>query len=108
MRREHRIERPLGDTLRELRVDAGLSQRDLAGLLGTTQSAISRWEHDGDAPRLATLAEIARACGHTITLVFNDGIDRELVLRRLERTNSQRLVEVANVARLLVAARRVA
>jgi transcriptional regulator with XRE-family HTH domain len=108
MRRELRIERPLGSTLRALRGDAGLSQGELAARLGTTQSAISRWEHDGDAPRLATLAEIARACGRTVTLVFDDGVDRELVLRRLERSNPQRLLEVANLARLRSLARRVA
>lgn len=44
-----------GGTLQDLRVSAGLSQRDLARKLGTTQTAISRWER---AVALPTWAEI--------------------------------------------------
>ncbi|MDM2645608.1 helix-turn-helix transcriptional regulator [Mycobacteroides abscessus] len=42
-------------TLQDLRVSAGLSQRDLARKLGTTQTAVSRWER---AVALPTWAEI--------------------------------------------------
>lgn len=44
-----------GGTLQDLRVSAGLSQRDLARKLGTTQTAVSRWER---AVALPTWAEI--------------------------------------------------
>ena len=40
---------------------AGLSQADLAELVGTTQSAIARLESGGRPPRIDTLLRIANA-----------------------------------------------
>jgi predicted transcriptional regulator len=43
------------------RVEMGLSQRELAELCGTTQSAIARLERGGRPPRIDTLLRIAEA-----------------------------------------------
>jgi predicted transcriptional regulator len=43
------------------RTELGLSQQDLAGLCGTTQSAIARLERGGRPPRIDTLLKIADA-----------------------------------------------
>jgi transcriptional regulator with XRE-family HTH domain len=43
------------------RKDRGLSQADLAALVGTTQSAIARLESGGRPPRIDTLLRIANA-----------------------------------------------
>jgi transcriptional regulator with XRE-family HTH domain len=43
------------------RQDLGLSQRELAELTGTTQSAIARLEAGGRPPRIDTLLRIADA-----------------------------------------------
>ena len=43
------------------RSELGLSQHDLAGLCGTTQSAIARLESGGRPPRIDTLLKIADA-----------------------------------------------
>src|SRR6476659_2684813 len=43
------------------RAELGLSQQDLAGLCGTTQSAIARLESGGRPPRIDTLLRIAEA-----------------------------------------------
>jgi predicted transcriptional regulator len=43
------------------RVDMNLSQRELAELCGTTQSAIARLERGGRPPRIDTLLRIAEA-----------------------------------------------
>ncbi|HKH17947.1 MAG TPA: helix-turn-helix transcriptional regulator [Solirubrobacteraceae bacterium] len=45
----------------EQRRDRGLSQRELADLCGTTQSAIARVERGARPPRLDTLLRIAGA-----------------------------------------------
>jgi transcriptional regulator with XRE-family HTH domain len=45
----------------ERRQDLGLSQRELAELTGTTQSAIARLEAGGRPPRIDTLLRIADA-----------------------------------------------
>ena len=43
------------------RKERGLSQADLAELVGTTQSAIARLESGGRPPRIDTLLKIANA-----------------------------------------------
>jgi len=45
----------------ERRTEMGMSQRELAELCGTTQSAIARLERGGRPPRIDTLLRIAEA-----------------------------------------------
>jgi transcriptional regulator with XRE-family HTH domain len=51
----------VADKVAERRQDRGLSQRELAELVGTTQSAIARLERGGRPPRIDTLLRIAEA-----------------------------------------------
>ena len=53
------------------RVERNLSQRELAELCGTTQSAIARLERGGRPPRIDTLLRIAEAldCDLNVDLV---------------------------------------
>jgi transcriptional regulator with XRE-family HTH domain len=51
----------IADKVSERRQARGLSQRELAELTGTTQSAIARLEAGGRPPRIDTLLRIADA-----------------------------------------------
>ena len=51
----------IADRVAERRGARGLSQRQLAELCGTTQSAIARLERGGRPPRIDTLLRIAEA-----------------------------------------------
>jgi predicted transcriptional regulator len=51
----------VAEKVAERRQDRGLSQRELAELVGTTQSAIARLERGGRPPRIDTLLRIADA-----------------------------------------------
>jgi ribosome-binding protein aMBF1 (putative translation factor) len=51
----------IADRVAERRVEKGLSQRELAERVGTTQSAIARLERGGRPPRIDTLLNIADA-----------------------------------------------
>jgi transcriptional regulator with XRE-family HTH domain len=51
----------IADQVSERRQAQGLSQRELAELVGTTQSAIARLERGGRPPRIDTLLRIADA-----------------------------------------------
>lgn len=55
----------------ERRAVMGMSQRELAELVGTTQSAIARLERGGRPPRIDTLLRIAEAldCELSVELV---------------------------------------
>jgi predicted transcriptional regulator len=51
----------IADQVADRRQDLGFSQAELAGLTGTTQSAIARLESGGRPPRIDTLLRIADA-----------------------------------------------
>ena len=51
----------IADKVAERRQARNLSQRELAQLVGTTQSAIARLERGGRPPRIDTLLNIAEA-----------------------------------------------
>lgn len=52
-----------GDLVREARRRAGLTQRELADRIGTTQSAIARLERGRTEPSYERVMEAVRACG---------------------------------------------
>ena len=61
----------LGQLIYDLRTEAGLSQRELAERMGTTQSVISRLEEGGGARnRIDTLARVATALNRHLVLSF--------------------------------------
>ena len=61
----------LGQLIYDLRIEMGLSQRELAERMGTTQSVISRLEEGGGARnRIDTLARVATALGRHLVLSF--------------------------------------
>jgi transcriptional regulator with XRE-family HTH domain len=68
----------LGEIIAKRRVSLDLSQRELAELTGTTQSAIARLERGGRPPRIDTLLRIANA------------LDCELVVELEPRTKTKR------------------
>ena len=65
----------IADRVAERRIARGLSQRELAELVGTTQSAIARLERGGRPPRIDTLLNIADAldCELHVDLVPRKG-----------------------------------
>jgi predicted transcriptional regulator len=65
----------IADRVAERRIEKGLSQRQLAELCGTTQSAIARLERGGRPPRIDTLLRIA------------DALECQLVVELIPRTS---------------------
>jgi transcriptional regulator with XRE-family HTH domain len=65
----------IAEQLAERRAELGVSQKQLAELCGTTQSAIARLESGGRPPRIDTLLRIAEAldCELVVELRPADG-----------------------------------
>ena len=69
----------LGQLIYDLRTEAGLSQRELAERMGTTQSVISRLEEGGGAKnRIDTLARVAEALGRHLIVSFPEKVPAKL------------------------------
>lgn len=58
----------VGDRVRNAREAAGLSQRELAARMGTSQAAVARLEAGGVGATLTTLQKVAGALDLTITI----------------------------------------
>ncbi len=87
--------------VRRARKSAALSQHELALRLGTTQSAVSRWERGHDEPRLTTLSAIARACGFRLAIeLHEDDVDRAQIRQQLALNPEERLASVVNLSRM--------
>ena len=97
--------------VRQGRVRAGLSQRELAKRAGTTQSVVARIELGATSPTLETVRRLLLAAGFDVaaTLVPKPALDRQLlddVQRILSLSPEDRLREVANLSRFIARADR--
>ena len=78
-----------GDILRHLRKERGLSQDEMALLLGTTKQVISRYETKQRVPRLSVVAQFAARLGVPLSLLTGQPeepaaeITREAGVRRV-------------------------
>jgi transcriptional regulator with XRE-family HTH domain len=93
--------------IREARLRAGLTQRDLASRLGTTQSAIARWEAGRAQPSLETVSKLVGACGLElrVNLADADPGDASLIERTLRLTPEQRFDELVRTVAFIQAGR---
>jgi len=71
------------NAIRDYRIKAGLSQRELSALLGICRSAVSLWERGLRMPGALGLFRLARALGTAPQALYFE------MLRRLETTTGQ-------------------
>ncbi len=108
-----------GPLIREARVRAGLTQRDLAARAGTTQSVVGRIEAGIGSPRVETVERLLEAAGFTPRVVldpivaedpvvraYKDDIDRTLLRENLRKTPEERVRALQELHALAVEARR--
>jgi HTH-type transcriptional regulator/antitoxin HipB len=60
----------IGEEVRRLRIERGLSQQQLAERIGLPQSVIARLQAGGVEPRLSTLDRVAEALGAELEVHF--------------------------------------
>lgn len=80
-----------GERLRQYRRARGLTQQELADLLGVSNKSISRWESEGGYPDVPLLLPLARA----LQVSVDDLLDGEKPVRTLTRTDFQGLLSFA-------------
>jgi transcriptional regulator with XRE-family HTH domain len=73
------------ELVHRLRVEAGLTQAELAERMGTTQSAIARMEGGGTRPTLDTLEKVAAAVGADLVIGVARNLSANRSIAELER-----------------------
>ena len=82
------------DLVREARKRAGLTQRELAGKAGTTQSAIARLESGRTRPAFDDVLRLVRLCGLDLDVMLIDRDDSDWAqARRLASLTPAQRVE---------------
>lgn len=62
----------LGETIKALRLEKGLTQPQLADLVGVSKGMISVWENDINEPKATYLKALANALDVTVDQLLND------------------------------------
>ncbi|MBR0168937.1 MAG: helix-turn-helix domain-containing protein [Synergistaceae bacterium] len=65
----------IGERLRRLRKKSGLTQPELADLVGVHETTIRRWENEGDNPSIVYVSKLAKALGVSEADLLNDSPD---------------------------------
>jgi transcriptional regulator with XRE-family HTH domain len=82
------------DMIRASRRRAGLTQRQLADRMSTSQAAVAQLERPGANPTVATLDRALHASGHRLVLdakPVKSSVDETLVASQLRRSPTERL-----------------
>lgn len=82
------------DNMKKARLDAGLTQIEVAEKLGVAQAQYARWENGGRNPKDETVKKLAEIFGVTFDKLQgrNDGLDDIVdLLRKVELTDEQKL-----------------
>ena len=56
----------IGKRIAHLRKEKGLTQEELAGHMGISPQAVSKWENDQTCPDISALPKLARLFGVTV------------------------------------------
>lgn len=103
-------ERPkYGRLLADLRKQAGLSQYELAGLVGVPQSNIAYWELSGKPPRSEIIPKLAKILGVTPeTILHGEEVTKKRIgpvgktnrafeeVAKLPRRQQEKIVEIVS------------
>lgn len=97
-----------GLLVKEGRLRAGLTQRQLAERLRTSQPVVARWESGSAEPSFETVRRALRACGFdlSVSIATRDDDHPRLIERHLRLTPEQRLDLLENMIEVQEWARR--
>ncbi len=88
----------LAAALIRVRSDAGLTQEQLAELMGTKQEVIARWEGGRVLPSTRTLTRLAKATDTTLRISFARSSQVVAKVRRSSKASAPRSRRLGDVA----------
>ena len=63
----------LASNVKRLRTDAGMTQAELAKLIGVTRASVTQWETGWSQPRMGALEKLAKTFGVSISELIGEG-----------------------------------
>ena len=71
------MELQIGNNIKNLRKQRGMTQEELAGLLNVTAAAVSKWENQDSCPDISALIPLAEVFGVTLDVLMGYDLKRE-------------------------------
>ena len=88
----------LGDHIRKKRLDLGLLQKDVAKIIGTTESTIWNWENNYATPSLFYIPKIIKFLGYVPFDTSNKTLsDKILIYRKLLGMNQREFARLIGI-----------
>jgi len=81
-----------GQRFARLRKEKGLTQDDIAGHIGISAQAVSKWENDISSPDISALTDLADLLGVTTDVLLGKEEDMPLVLTSSEKKDIRQMV----------------
>lgn len=94
-----------GERLKKERLRCGLSQKELADLIGVSKPTIHNWEHDDVVPQPLNQRELAKIFGKSIEELFlpqKDNEEDEILTAQEQQKERDSLIPLADLEMLLV------
>lgn len=79
----------LGQKLKKLRADKGLTQKGLADQLHVTFQTISKWENDENEPDIATLKELAKLYDCSVDYLISEEDEEKVVEEEIKEEKEE-------------------
>ena len=76
----------IGNKIRQMRINAGMTQEQLANKLGVSGQSVSKWENEVSMPDIMLLPDIAENFGVSIDELFDLTVDQKI--KRIENRTS--------------------
>lgn len=86
----------LGENIKKLRIIKGLSQVQLAQIVGVTKQSVSNWENDNIQPSIDMLIKLADAFCVSTDFLLDRESERKLDSKNLNDTEIAHIQEIIN------------
>lgn len=72
----------IGKTIKELRINKGLSQKDVANICNITAPAVSKWERGESIPDISSLESLSHLFGVSINEIINSNAEIRVIANK--------------------------
>ena len=81
----------IGNRIAKYRKNKGLTQEELASMLGVSSQAVSKWENDVSCPDISLLPQLSKVLGVTTDALLTGKNEEVKLLPEMERKNLDEL-----------------
>ena len=82
----------LGQKIKKLRIDSGLTQKDLSNMVNVTFQTVSKWEKDENEPDVSTLKKLASLFGCSLDYLLSEEEEEPPVQEKEEENQPETII----------------